>query len=85
VKLCKTCRELKPQGEFYRHYTNKDGLRTSCKKCHVAAALRWKKENPDKYREQKRRYMSKPEVYEDHLLAIRLSRFRKRQARKRGA
>lgn len=33
MKTCKGCGVLKPQTEFYRHETNRDGLSGKCRRC----------------------------------------------------
>lgn len=48
LKICYKCKHLLP---FERFYDNK----SPCKKCHVLAVKKWRKENPDKDRLHKRR------------------------------
>lgn len=39
-KRCRTCRQLKSVGEFYRNKNTRDGLQTDCKPCHKAFQAR---------------------------------------------
>ena len=67
-QTCTKCQVTKPAGEFYREPRYKNGLMTRCKSCFTAAtvarrtkeqvnaaALRWRKRNPEKVREANRR------------------------------
>ena len=36
MKTCRVCKEIKADSAFYARRTNRDGLRTECKKCHGA-------------------------------------------------
>lgn len=76
MKRCKKCGERKSLDEFYRSPGMRDGYRSDCKSCNLAAkaaryranpgpdierARRWQKENPERYRLNQRRMRSSPE------------------------
>lgn len=67
-QTCTACNKTKPADQFYKEARYKNGLMTRCKPCHTAqtiatrtreqvnaAALRWRRRNPDKVREANRR------------------------------
>lgn len=55
MKTCNKCGETKPASEFYRRKSYADGLEGQCAACHRQATQAWKRANPDKVREQRRR------------------------------
>jgi hypothetical protein len=76
VKRCKICAELKAYNEFYRAAGMKDGYRSECKVCNLAARAaryaddpqkhidrvqRWRKENPEHLAAYMRAYRQRPE------------------------
>jgi len=76
MKRCKKCGEQKTLGEFYRSPGMRDGYRSDCKSCNLAAkaaryranpepeierARRWQKENPERYKLNQRRMRNSPE------------------------
>ena len=71
VKMCSTCREIKPVMDFPKNRTTKDGFGYNCKACHIelnkksrkkkpesqnAAAQRWKEENKEQRADYNRRW-----------------------------
>lgn len=69
-KACSCCGEVKPATHeyFHRCKTGRDGLRCDCKDCirekhkkydTSAAAKRWRKENPEEYRQYQREWKKK--------------------------
>lgn len=77
MKRCKKCQEWKPTAEFYRAAGMRDGFRSECKACGLAAkaarhranpeparerARRWHEENPDRFNANQRRRRQLPEV-----------------------
>jgi hypothetical protein len=59
AKLCRKCGATKAVADFYACKRYKDGLRTACKACEKAVALRWRCENGDKVRQSKRAWDKK--------------------------
>ena len=49
MKTCKKCGEVKPLSSFHKAAGCKDGTRGSCKACHYAIGLEWKKANKTKH------------------------------------
>ena len=39
MKICRQCQQSKPETDFYRAATNRDGLTTQCRACKNAAAM----------------------------------------------
>lgn len=71
MKRCKVCGETKPFDDFYKSAGMRDGYRSECKGCHLAArrekyaadprpyierVQRWQRANPDRYRAKLRDY-----------------------------
>jgi hypothetical protein len=71
VKRCKKCGETKPLDEFYRAQGMRDGRRSDCKACNLAAkrvwydknrehaiakATAWQRENAERYRARQQAY-----------------------------
>ena len=54
-KLCSGCKELKTLDKFNNRAASKDGKMPVCKKCHLINVQKWRKNNPEKKREQGRR------------------------------
>jgi len=72
VKTCTQCGEEKPLDDFYAEKKGRDGRRPECKTCNLAnraakyrenprpaieRALRWKRDNPERYRATQREYV----------------------------
>lgn len=81
VKVCRSCGEEKPGGEFPRNRANKDGLHSYCKPCNVAQVKRRQAEQrqemgEEAYLRHKRRIVDrsrrKPEVLERTRLGNRV-------------
>lgn len=77
MKRCKVCGEVKPLSEFYSARGMRDGRRSDCRNCNLAAKARrnaanpeparerarnWKRENPERYLENQRKRRQRPEV-----------------------
>ena len=50
MKPCRTCGEIKPLYEFYRHPDAKDGHMNNCMECVKAARRKYRSENLKKFR-----------------------------------
>ena len=59
MKQCSICKEYKDDVEFYTHINTKDGMYGYCKKCHNKRSLEWQKNNPEKHKENIKRYSQK--------------------------
>lgn len=84
MKICKTCKKLKENTEFYRYKYSKDRLCYVCKKCrneitrkwyyknqekYKKLMVKWKKENPKKYKKTKRNsYINYRKKYPERVL-----------------
>lgn len=67
-KRCAACDESKPTVEFHRNRTKKDGLATQCKKCAIARANKWQRDNPARHAENdKRSRQSRPDLFSARL------------------
>lgn len=77
MKRCKKCGVVKPRDEFYRASGMRDGLRSDCKACNLAAqhrryvanpapakarVLKWQQENADRLNAYRRERRSDPTV-----------------------
>lgn len=75
MKTCAHCGESKPLTDFYRAAGMKDGLRSECKACNLAArrakyaenprpyidrVLKWQRENREQYLQRLREYNGTP-------------------------
>lgn len=47
MKICYSCKEQKPDCEFNKNRTRKDGLATNCKDCNKVVSRLYYKENKD--------------------------------------
>lgn len=58
LKFCSSCGETFPTEFFHKNKALKDGLHTICKPCNGAKSAKWKKENPERAKENdyKRKY-----------------------------
>ncbi|MBV9285432.1 MAG: endonuclease VII domain-containing protein, partial [Acidimicrobiia bacterium] len=71
MKRCTKCGEVKSIEEFYRATGTRDGRRSDCKRCNLAAkharyaanpgpaincAVKWAQDNPERYRATQQRY-----------------------------
>ena len=61
LKVCCICKETKPLYDFYLREITADGLETNCKKCSNKISQRYKKNNPDKIKIQKKAWELKNE------------------------
>ena len=57
MKKCLRCERALPLSEYYREARTKDGLTRWCKLCRKEALRAWRKSNPEKFREQWRRWV----------------------------
>lgn len=56
-KLCRACKTIKPLSMFYlRKDSGKPYPKTHCKSCDLEAHKRWRKNNPDKYKETNKKH-----------------------------
>ena len=56
MKKCRICNQEKPIGEFSKHPSSKDGLRSECKLCKNAANKKYNQANPEKKAASSRKY-----------------------------
>jgi hypothetical protein len=59
TKICSKCKEEKLFCNFNKKKHSKDGVRTTCKKCDSNEIKKWRENNKDKVKEQKKRYNKK--------------------------
>src|SRR5688500_1693169 len=57
-KVCKVCGELKPLSDYYRTPGMKDGHRSDCKVCNLAAKAARYRENPEPAIERAKRWQA---------------------------
>ena len=55
MKFCSKCKTEKDITLFDTDKRKKDGLRTPCKECRKMDDAKWRKENPEKYKDQSKR------------------------------
>jgi hypothetical protein len=55
-KKCGKCGEIKPIGEFPKRKESIDGHRGTCQKCWIKHVSDWAKENPEKRKENAKKY-----------------------------
>ncbi len=56
-KICRICREFKPESNYSMHVHTKDGLRTECKTCATEVGRQWKRNNRERHNANRmRRY-----------------------------
>lgn len=70
MKICTTCKELKPLTEFFKSKTYKDGLGYRCKPCDTLARKKYRAQNLTSERISKKRAQLKFKYdlsYEDFL------------------
>ena len=56
-KPCNQCGTTRLRSEFYRAARNKDGLQSICKWCSIANVDKWRRDNPERTKENARNYM----------------------------
>jgi len=56
MKYCNKCDKWKEENEFSINNKTKDRLSNYCKKCEVNRVKKWKSNNLDKVKSQKKRY-----------------------------
>ena len=55
MRTCTQCKVSKPDADFYRRPSVPCGRQSHCKSCNAGKARRWRKNNPERRREQDRR------------------------------
>ena len=55
-KYCSGCETYKHTSEFCSDVSKSSGLSTKCKTCGAMDNVKWRKENPEKVREQKKKF-----------------------------
>lgn len=55
MKTCSVCHQEKPLEDFYRQSNSADGHNYTCKECSRARSKNWKKNNPEKASEHRRK------------------------------
>lgn len=61
-KRCNKCGEWKDKSEFYKHKGGQNGLRSKCKACCLEESRKYKSDNSEKVKEQRKaRYWKNPE------------------------
>lgn len=60
-RICSRCEEAKPETSefFYKHKFSKGGLRAECKICSYNYTLKRKEREPEKFKEQKKKFSAK--------------------------
>lgn len=58
MKKCSKCKTEKPLEEFHKRKASKDGYRHDCKECSKVTLKTWRKANPERDRERKRKWAS---------------------------
>tara|TARA_R110002153_G_scaffold7922_1_gene34960 strand:+ start:221 stop:790 length:570 start_codon:yes stop_codon:yes gene_type:complete len=58
MKVCNTCKESKSLDEFHKDKARKDGKQRKCKICNKLVAKKWAKNNPERCRENDKKYNS---------------------------
>lgn len=56
VKTCSQCGTAKPETEYSKQQTGRDGFRADCKVCDHARTARWHAANPERAKESARRW-----------------------------
>lgn len=72
TKACSKCGQVKPLSQWGKNKSKKDGLASSCKKCHAASSAAWRIANPE---EQLRRSRSQYAKSRDREIARRKKRY----------
>ena len=54
MKRCSSCKDLKPEGDFYARQASRDGLASRCKACDKLANAEWRAAHPGHDRARKR-------------------------------
>lgn len=67
-KSCITCKEVKDIECFYKHPGMKDGRLNKCKECQKKSSSDSKKNNPERTREQGRKYARKQSTKDKYAL-----------------
>lgn len=49
-KVCSSCGDYKPWGDYYKNKKAKDGHYSRCKSCHNESTRRWQRANPERHR-----------------------------------
>lgn len=49
TKMCKECKQEKPETEFYKDKASPGGYRKNCKRCKDAKTVKWRNENREHY------------------------------------
>ncbi|MCY1439747.1 hypothetical protein D9M71_559970 [compost metagenome] len=56
MKFCSKCKSEKPNSEFNKNKSSKDGLQTYCRPCGILVCRKYYEDNADKERERKKIY-----------------------------
>ena len=59
TKVCSRCKIEKPLSKFYVNKSCLYGVNSQCKQCHLEKKQEWRKNNPEKYKQQVSAYWSK--------------------------
>ena len=59
TKICSKCKIEKSVFEFNKNSGHTDGYESQCDKCSVLRVKKWRKKNPEKVKEQNKRYQKK--------------------------
>ena len=74
MKRCKKCGEMKPLDDFYRMPEMRDGYRSDCKACNLAAKAARYRANPEPAKQRTREWqLANPEKYAAKQAAYRAS------------
>lgn len=79
LRICKTCGEAKPLGDYHRDRNGSDGYRAQCKPCRGAYMASYHSEN----REARAAYMqSRMKAHGDHVRALDMARYERHKEKR---
>jgi 5-methylcytosine-specific restriction endonuclease McrA len=59
TKFCTRCQKEKPLDMFFKSKGYKGGVNSNCKDCNRERLIEWRKNNPEKYKEQSKKNLEK--------------------------
>ena len=78
TKTCTKCGETKPNSEFNKHASRKDGLADRCRECRRIEGAEYRKKNPNKNKEDYHKRISEnPNYWADYYAANRESELKR--------
>lgn len=70
TKVCTKCKIEKTFDEYYKKKGCSNDLNSYCKKCHLELKQKFRKENPEKYKEQSKVYYEKTKLIQNEKKKI---------------